>query len=159
IKARSLRAHPAFLDDLVAGIADLRLPVFVELMDKRFYVATNIVTFTTQAPWFDFRSGGGNLVVNALAEIVTANMPMLAAYSAFASAPGRETLRHFRETFQTESATALLEARGERRELLLLHQAAFDDCWDLYRASSQADAHMGFLPKPDSGVRAQHIAL
>jgi hypothetical protein len=127
VKSKSIRERPILLTDLITGLCHAGLTPFVELMDKRFYVATNIVTYVLGIDWFDPSSRVAHKLANALAEVIpTLGDDMLAAYSRFAKTPTRELCDAFLISLRSAVRAALVHPcpDRERREALVFAEVA-----------------------------------
>ncbi len=68
--------RPSFMLDVAKLISDLRLPVLVELVDKKYCIATNIVNHQIWPPYFtgDESNGQVQYIRNGLADYITFNL-------------------------------------------------------------------------------------
>jgi hypothetical protein len=69
LKSRALTRHPSLGLDLLESLLVESCPVFIELMDKQFYLSTNIVSFFLGRPWLDMASEECRLVANGFADL------------------------------------------------------------------------------------------
>ncbi len=145
-RKRTRRRDGRLLANLVGELA-ARHPIFIEAMDKRYFLAGNLVTFAARSqllhPLRDRTDA------NAMAELLTdvVDEGALAAYAAFAQMRSPESF----EDFKSALRSALLRAKisqgpRERREFLLLQR--------LERSFEAALEERGwyflsFLPPPD----------
>jgi hypothetical protein len=164
IKSRSMNRHPELVCDLVEALGALGLPLFVELTDKAFFVATNIVSYVLAGPWLPLSSPGSRAVANALADVVTENIGSNAiiAYCDFARTPSPLTLEHFKSTFRRELAKAQERVSGgDLAEMLALIAEVFDESVEVCEDQT-GDTRPGYtrlLPPPDLSRSGKLIAM
>ena len=156
IKSRPMDRHPQFVAEVVAAICDSGSPLFVEVMDKQFFVATNLVTYALGEGWLDFASERARALANEFAEALTEQLDptILTAYGEFARAPSSETYGRFEQTFRCE----LRAARGRafvRHDLIIAIEEAFSFTVDERRGQVDTEQQLleTLLPPPDRSVR------
>lgn len=88
-KGRILRRRPKFIDELVEKLHGAGCPVFVELMDKHYYLCTNITVFLFRITEHTL----ANLVADLLATYLSPSD--LVPYAQFARNPNEETFQKF----------------------------------------------------------------
>jgi hypothetical protein len=163
LKGRVMKRRPTLVIDLMSMIYEEGVPVFVELMDKWYYVATNITTFVLgKAPWFDLSTPAGRAVANGISDLIVERLgaATIGAYSDFAQAPDSVTLARFEATLREQLAG--LKARdADERELLEVAEALTDDAFAAYRyhAAHDQKAHAHLLPEPDLTHGGKPIAM
>lgn len=96
-KSSTLARHPGLGLQLVRDLLDASVPIFIELMDKSYYLAMGIVTHFLGGPWFELSSQDSLDLANSLAELLTHQVPSgyVQPYLAFAQNPNRQTLGDF----------------------------------------------------------------
>lgn len=142
--------------DLVAALAQ-RSSIFAEIMDKRYFVVANLVTFVLHGPRFDpLRE---QALANEFADVLTDHVDaaVAVAYAQFARARDRATF----DAFVQGLVSALLRAKlvmgpHQEREFRVLDR--IEAC---LRAAVQGrgDELSGFLPPPDEGGRTGVLGM
>ncbi len=154
-KGRVLGRRPAFVRDLVAALGQ-RSSIFAEIMDKRYFVVANLVTFVLHGPRFDpLRE---KALANAFADVLTDHVDaaVAVAYAQFARARDLATFDAFVQGF----VSALLRAKlvmgpHQEREFRVLDR--IEAC---LRAAVQGRGELsGFLPPPDEGGRTGVLGM
>ena len=159
LKSSALSERPAFIADLVRTIREQRWPYFIEIVDKKFFLCMNMVTFQLLRPFEGSPEGERtNYVRNELAEYICRNAPprVFEAFVAACNDPSDATLLaelttllHFAEYGPDE------EGRGE----------ALQDCIANTMQEYQEEgletpeAYRRFLPSPDLSKRGKLIWL
>lgn len=166
LKGRTMKRYPTLVTELVGSLYAPGLPIFIEVMDKEYYLATSLVSFFLgKAPWFDVSSASGKTVANAVADLVVEDVGTsgVASYADFARTPSADALARFVTVFRTELASAALKTSrdAERRRLLETASALFEDAYEAYvqAASHEPSAFRTLLPPPDSSLRGVPIAM
>jgi hypothetical protein len=156
LKSSSVRDKPALVTDLAAHIALHDLPVMIEVVDKRFMIAANIVNtlvvppvgppdLTPEAQWLS----------NAMAEFIHAHAPS-SAFEAFVAACDTPS-----DQMVSAAFTAMIEwlqsmpPSDVSYGILRFVQASFKDFQDGDPADSSSQQR--HLPLPDTGKRGQSI--
>ena len=100
--------RPGLVIDLINAVRIAGLPVFVELMDKAYFVATNVVTCVLAGPSLPEASPSGWAMANVLADVLTEHVDQaaLVAYCDFGRSPTTEAFEVFASTFRRELARA-----------------------------------------------------
>ena len=165
LKGRAAKKWPRLTIDLLGMLYEDGVPIFIELMDKWHYVATNITTFVLgKAPWFEIGSPASREVAHALADLIVEDLgpTVLGAYNDFAQTPDVNTLASFEATLRRQlTATHPRMQDGQRRELLEIAQALTDDAFAAYQHNASRDprAHERLLPEPDLTRGGNPIAM
>lgn len=156
ISSMALRKKPDFVSDLITYLIERDLPVMIELVDKRFMVAANIVNTlvmppvgacdtTLEAQWLR----------NVLAEYIhiTAPASVLTTYLAACDAPSIERLK---VVFQTLIGWAEVTPPSDVAKAV--RDFAIDSYGDfLEEADGDECAWQRYLPLPDQNKRGQSI--
>jgi Protein of unknown function (DUF3800) len=158
--SRFFDKKPKFIQELIETLLEQEYPIFIELMDKRYFVASNIVLFylmydlTIRFPQFKgLESHFADLISEYLDDIV------LVGFSELCRSPSKENLIQFTKLFRDEVSSAT--DRGAPCENLLrtikivsrvLLEAEQDDRLD-------EDIFARFLPPPDQNKRGEVVAM
>ncbi len=159
LKGRAMDRYPHLLRELVQALHNSRTPVFVELMDKSFFVAANIVNHVLGISRLPLGNPDVVFVQNAMADVITEHLgtPVIAPYCEFARAPSKETFRGFVSAFRQ----ALLEVSGvmpELEQVLLTMSQILDE--EIHEAQGSApEGYERFLPPPDYIGRGKRVAM
>ena len=162
LKSRTFRERPTLLTDLVVRLKDAGLTPFVELMDKRYFIANNIVTYVLGKGWFDMSSRVVVAMANDLAEVVANDLgdDVLRAYARFAKAPDKATCDEFLRHLRRSIRAALMSAQDgdpTRFEILVFAEAASANAVDV--AQSRGFVCTQFVQPPDESVMKNRLAL
>jgi hypothetical protein len=163
IKGRTLERHPELVFELVNAVTDAGLPLFVELMDKWFFVAANIVSHILLGPWLP-QSRNGRVQANVLAEVITEHVGAAAivSYCEFGRSPSRATFEAFKNTFRQEIASAKERAADANLAgTLALIANAFDESIGTREgpAGASNSGYLQFLQPPDRTAHGKIIAM
>ncbi|WP_437998041.1 DUF3800 domain-containing protein [Sorangium sp. So ce185] len=158
IKNRTMERYPAFVSDLVRRLC-MSNAIFVEITDKKFYLATNIVTFVLRGPKLDPLVAPE--LANELAETMTdiIDDAVLLAYGEFAKTADRESFERFENEFRRSTLRAqLMMGPHQEREFRLLKriEEAFDAALGERGGASN---YPNFLPPPDRGRTGRKIPM
>jgi hypothetical protein len=161
LKSTLVRDKTKLIIDLVDFIERYKLPLFIEIIDKRYVIYANMVSTQILPPIGEFESDSTNFsqtqwIRNVLADYLHARAPsnILQAFIAACDDPSIERI--------TQSYMALLtwlEKRSPRDEIAEgLHRFAADSFED-FKALPPDDEelHRSSLPIPDAGKRGQSI--
>jgi hypothetical protein len=120
MKGRAMRRRPPFPADLVGELARGN-SIFVEIMDKKFYLATNLVSYGLHGSTFDPVAQGA--LANQFADVVTELIDdrAIVAYAEFARAHDASTFDRFVEAFRDALLRSKIAA-GQEQEFRLLSQ-------------------------------------
>lgn len=162
IKTRTMDRYPEFVCELVDSICTADVPLFIELMDKHFFVAANIVSHALGASRF-LHAPSGVLVANAMADMLTHGMSssVLDSYRAFGGEPSPVTFKTFCSTLREAVASARRARPGDEARLVLEQILEMFEETLLHR-EQEAEAKPGYLkllPPPDQSTHKKRIAM
>jgi len=149
---------PAFILGLVKLIANQRLPFFIELVEKKFFAATNLVYYLVWPPYF---SGPENkkldFIRTVFAQILTKEAP-------------NEVFSLYFKACQSQSQDDLLRAfecildfarSGNTPQHAAMADSILETMDDfkimLTQESSEEHAVRRFLPMPDAGKKGKEV--
>lgn len=158
LKSSALKGKPALMRDLIAYLARESLPLFVEVVDKRFMIAANLINtlilppvgaydVSPQAQWFR----------NVLAEYTHAHAPpaVIATYVAACDNPSAASVRAAFDAVLDWAAGAIDESDQVGGALAFF---ARDSLNDFIEAGPEIEAaQRRCLPLPDVGTKGQSI--
>jgi hypothetical protein len=159
IKARAMDRRPQLVLDLVTAIGDAGLPVFIELMDKAYFVATNIVSYVLAREWLSFSLPSARTIANVMADVLAEHVDQaaLVAYAQFAKAPDTTTFGRFAVSFQHELTSARNRTTdNDVAQMLAQMEEIFEEAVEAHRAGVPCSR---FLPPPDLSLRDKPIAM
>ena len=152
LKSKSLQAKPKFIVDLFNDLYERRAPLFVELVDKRYFICVHIASFQLLPTLMGFQESHGlRFIRNTIADFLYIEA-------------SDQVLNAFVEACLTPSETMLLESFSQLEELgntcrdmpengdiakgllQMVEQALIE-----YREHCQGndEAYLRFLPPPD----------
>lgn len=153
LKAKTVARRPQIAFDIVTEMRRASCPIFIELMDKQYYLATNLVSHFLGRPWLDMSSEECRTLANGFADLLTTQLPLkyLLPYVAFALEPSDRLLNECAQCLRDGISLASrwappAEVIGLRmmREALDLAMADY-----LREANGNPIAYLGMLPPPD----------
>lgn len=160
LKSKSLTSKTKFVADVIDYLLSIKAPLFVELVDKRYFICTNITSFQLLPGWMGFPEGPSTTFVrNTVADFLSfkATDELLEAFVQACLYPSEEKLLQSFSLLQElghryrdspgigEIASGLVmmvtEARGEYEEL----------------RERDTEAYLRFLPPPDHNKRNKRV--
>lgn len=153
-KARVMKRHPGFVRDLLDVLAASK-GFFVELMDKKFYLATTITSFALRGPEFEpFRD---HRIANAFADAITERVDDAAvgAYATFAEKRDLGAFTTFVRAFRGGLLRGKLAALGPHEFRVLQEMGETFEAALHARGAEPAE----FLPAPDHTAAGQLVPL
>lgn len=161
IKGRTMNRYPDLVPDLIKELHDRDIPVLVELMDKRYFIAINVVTYVLGRTWLDPSMSRSLFIANAFADALAEHIDVhvLAAYGDFATLPTATTFAAFVEAFRHAFLVAKLRMGADREEdfeLLCTMERSLEAALD----TVDDDVHYEtFLPPPDRDARGTLLPM
>lgn len=160
VKGRVMDRRPELVPDLLRELRDRQIPVFVELMDKRYFVATNIVDHVLRRHWADVSSAASGVLANAFADLLSERLDnaVLAAYGTFALTPGAATFESFVDTFRRAlfHSKVISAVDDEQFELTCVMEKALHSSLDSVGDGGRLEE---FLPPPDLDRRGNRLPM
>ena len=160
IKSKSLTSKPEFTASLINDLLDHKLPLFVEVVDKRYFICTNITTFQILPPVVGYpESARLHFLRNTVADFVYkfASDEVLDVYVKSCLEPAESTLiasfRMLREmTTQPFYDSVPGQIAAGIRNMV-------DVAENRYRELKveRSEAWLLFLPPPDLNKHAKHV--
>ncbi|MCO5396792.1 DUF3800 domain-containing protein [Ralstonia soli] len=159
LKSKSLTGQPEFVRDLVDAICDRTSPCFIEVVDKKFFVVTNIVNSHVLPPSSGILAEpGAHVVQNALADFLydTAPVEVFDAFIAACRTPTDATVRSsFGTLLEFLDRHQGSEACSACREMTRLSLSDYEEML----AEEGPGAYSNFLPSPDIGKRGKPVSM
>lgn len=160
LKSKSLLAKPKFIAAIIDELYERRAPLFVELVDKRYFVCTHIVSFLLLPPCMGFvESQRLSFIRNAMADFLYAEASdrILDSFVEACLTPSEATLlASFSALRSLGFACQDVRGKGELAEGLLhmVEQARAE-----YReqCKGDVDAYLRFLPPPDRNKHNKRV--
>lgn len=161
LKVRHVFNKPKFIQELLEKIVESKYPLFIELMDKRYFVAANIASFYfirhlfIQSPVFaNLGRDLAALIANDLDEIV------IAKYSQMCLEPSKQHFIEFARAIYQEFTIAINKG-VQLKELLSLYLTFLaSDIEEIQ--SGELDERIieeRFIPPQDKNKRGEVIAM
>ena len=95
LKAKSLTARPKFSADVLSALVDEQAPLFVEVVDKRYFIGTHIISFQLMPPCLGYTATRWHhAVTNGVADFLYQHAPdsVLDTFIASCRTPGESSL-------------------------------------------------------------------
>ncbi|MBM7114636.1 DUF3800 domain-containing protein [Archangium primigenium] len=159
MKSSSVEGKERLMTELAAFIRTHQLPMMIELVDKRFMIATNILMTLVLPPIDDINFMPENQwMINLMAEYIHENAPLTAfeAYAAACDAPSPKSV-----TSAFQSMLEWLEPRSRSEDIAeALHRGTAKSFGEFLQAGPENEAaQRRVLPMPDVGKRGQSISM
>lgn len=160
LKSKSLTAKPKFSAEVINALLDQKVPLFIELVDKRYFICTCITSFQLLAPCLGYpESLQLNFLKNTVADFLYFHAPeqVLDTFVASCLAPQDTTLRaslaSLREmaTQTSYSGSAVQIAQG------VSHMVEVAEAEYLEQSCIKDKSWLRFLPPPDVSKREKHV--
>ncbi|HEP9943544.1 TPA: DUF3800 domain-containing protein [Pseudomonas aeruginosa] len=160
LKSKSLTSKPKFSADVINALLDQRAPLFVELVDKRYFICTSITSFQLLAPCLGYpESVGLHFLKNTVADFLHfhASERVLDKFVASCLAPEDATLRasfaSLREmaTQPTYKGAAVQIAKG------VAHMVEVAEAEYHEQSDTKDESWLRFLPPPDVNKHAKQV--
>lgn len=155
LKSAHLKSNPALVLDLVEFVCGERLPFFIEVVDKKYFLCAEIVNWHVLPPTsrlgIDFFA---NVIRNKFADYLYdhAHAAVFEKFIAACAVPCEQTLR---ESFNTLlSLTERDRIDSDVAYGIHINTAKSFNGYDNLKQKSK-DAHLQFLPLPDYGKRSK----
>lgn len=156
VKSKGLSTRPGVARDLAIALGEHSVPIFVEAVDKVFYLITCIINYHILPPSAGTPLDEGDRYVrNHLADYLYRRRPD-AVLNAFIDACRQDTPEAVRASLESVKTWArTTHGLAEERMLLQFIQASIDESIDDFQTALSRDirGHRHFLPLPDAGKR------
>lgn len=158
MKAKSLLNKPEFVCDLLEWVCGSDMPVFVELVDKKYFLCMNIVSTQVIPPSSGLEESIAlNMFRNHLADFLYAQAPdeLFDRFVRSCQEPGRESLRQALRSQIDFGRAAASDGMAIGEFLAKMSTESLDDFETLLQQGP--DAHMRFLPFPDRNKQGKLV--
>lgn len=160
LKSKSLTAKPRFSAEVIHGLLDQRAPLFIEVVDKRFFICTSITSFQLLPACLGYtESVELHFIKNTVADFLYfhASECVLDTFVASCLAPGDATLRASFAVLRdmatdlgyTGSAVQIAEGIAHMVQEV---EAEYGE-----RCDNGGEPWMRFLPPPDLNKHAKQV--
>ena len=160
LKSKSLTAKPRFTAEVIHGLLDQRAPLFIEVVDKRFFICTSITSFQLLPACLGYtESVKLHFIKNTVADFLYfhATERVLDTFVASCLAPGDATLRASFAVLRdmatdlgyTGSAVQIAEG--------IAHMVQEAEAEYGEQRDNGGEAWMRFLPPPDLNKHAKQV--
>ncbi|WP_235661390.1 DUF3800 domain-containing protein [Pseudomonas coronafaciens] len=149
---------PAFILDLIKLIANKRIPFFVELVEKKFFAATNLAFYLVWPPYY---SGPGSPKLDYLrtvfAQLLTKDAPneVFTTYFKACRSQSKEDLLRAFDCILEFARCGTTPEHGAMAESIVETMDDFQIM--LTKESSEEKAVRRFLPMPDLGKKGKEV--
>lgn len=148
---------PKFILDLIRLIADDKIPFFVELVEKKFFIATNISFYLVWPPYFNIDDHeASNKMRNIFAQLITKNAPdeVFNTYFKACLEPTKESLMSAFQALlvfgQSQHADPIYQGLVK-----CVNESIDDFSLMIEEENSVEEAVKRFLPLPDTGKKGK----
>lgn len=152
------KGKPGFVLDLVRLVAAQRMPFFIELVEKKFFVATNVAFYLIWPPYFCGDNGPkADYIRNIFAQFITLKAPneVFSAYFKACQSQSREDLIY---AFETLLSFGRSDSSIQHQHLVESVQESMNDFETmLQHEDSEENAIRRFLPEPDTSKKGKSI--
>lgn len=160
LKSKSLQSRPAFVSDLLSLVCNQKLPFFVEVVDKRFFVCIQLVNSQLLPSVMGFNDGPEmHFIKNTLVDFLYDEVPdhvldqfvaacMKPSDQSLMSAFGSQLLFSF-----GKSATSVAQDIRDGMHHMIIE--AMKEYVEMRKKDS--DAYLRFLPSPDLNKRGKVV--
>lgn len=152
------KGKPKFILDLIKLIADTELPFFVELTEKKYFVATNVIYYLALPPYYvDNSDPDLQYTRNLLAEFVALHAPNEVFTNYFKACHTQENV-HLVLAFETLLKFSRSGSSTLHRYLVDAVESAMGTFQKMLKQeASEAEAIKRFLPSPDTGKKGKNV--
>jgi len=160
LKASNVFKKPRFIQELLEKIIEQKYPLFIELMDKRYFVAANIVSFyfirdlARQDPMF---ASMGRYLAAIISDDF--NETVLIKYSQMCRSPSKENFVQFAKAMHLECMTAINKDIQGKEFLSILLMILESDLEEIHSGELDESVVERFIPPHDRNKRGEIVAM
>lgn len=160
LKATNIFQKPDFVEELFENIIKEDYPVFIELMDKRFFMAANIVSYYMFFGLLRTIDQRDRPFAKSLASIFAENFSCntFAQYSQMCYEPSRENLAEFIQNIKHE-CDSLIEKKAVKKEIIHYILDRVNSDKDILNGDLEEDFINHFIPLPDLGKQEKKVPM
>lgn len=160
LKSKSLQSRPAFVSDLLSFVCDQKLPFFVEVVDKRYFVCIHLVNSQLLPPVMGFKGGPGmHFIRNQLVDFLYDEISdhVLDRFVAACMDPSDHSLMSAFGS-QLLFAAGKSSTWGAQDIRNCMHQMVIEAMKEYEEMRKEdPDAYLRFLPSPDLNKRNKQV--
>lgn len=152
------RKKPKFISDLVDFLGKENIPIFIEVVDKKYFVSANLVNCHVMPAYSSPpETAQSQMARNHCADFIYYNAP-ISVFNKFINACKEPSNESLMDSFQEirNFAKDHLPVSGLSDFILKSIDESISDYGEL-RSIRENEAYMNFLPIPDSSKRARSI--
>lgn len=160
LKSKSLTAKPRFSAEVIHALLDQRAPLFVEVVDKRFFICTCITSFQLLPPCLGYpESMQFHFIKNTVADFLCfhASECVLDTFVASCLTPGDATLRASFATLREMAMEPGYTGSAVQIAQGIAHMVQEAEAEYGERNEKGAEAWSRFLPPPDLNKHAKQV--
>lgn len=160
LKSKSLTSKPKFVADVIDYLLSINVPMFIEVVDKRYFICTNITSFQLLPGWMGFPEGPSTMYIrNAMADFLCseATDQLLDTFVRACLDPSEERLLQSFSFLQALGNSYLnVPGKGEiAKGLVMMVEEARGEYQEL--REGDVEAYLRFLPPPDHNRRGKRV--
>lgn len=159
LKSKSLTSKPKFSADVLNALLDEQLPLFVEVVDKRFFICTNITSFRLLPACLGYQESPRlNFVRNTVADFLYFHAPqrVLDSFVASCLTPGEPSLL---ASFAGLRSMTEQPYHGDAAQVAAGMAHMVETAETAYQELSTAEGEpwLRYLPPPDHNRHAKQV--
>lgn len=160
LKSKSLTAKPRFSAEVIHGLLDQHAPLFIEVVDKRFFICINITSFQLLPPCLGYHeSVEFHFLKNTVADFLYfhASERVLNTFVASCLAPGDATLRASFAMLRDMATDRGYTGAAAHIAQGVAHMAQEAEAEYGEQRKKGGEAWSRFLPPPDLNKHAKQV--
>lgn len=155
VKSKKLKSRPWVARDMAFALRDAKIPIFIEAVDKRFYLMTQIVNYHVMSAT-TLGSEGDQFIRNVFSDFLDEYLPD-DIINAFVEACAINNVDATRASLEAiNSWAAIFKGRSyHEKEVALALEGSLAESLDDFRIAIDKNPsnHQNFLPIPDKGKK------
>lgn len=161
LKAFHVFHKPAFIKELLEIIIENQYPLFIELMDKKYFIAANMVQFYFSMGDAVLKSPIYALIAQKLAGNIADyfDINVLINYGQMCLHPSKEIFTKFAISLYNECIIAINKGVCDSQFLSFLISALKEDLEEIESGELDDNTVRGFIPPPDFNKRGEVLAM
>lgn len=160
LKSKSLTSKPKFSADVINALLDQRAPLFIELVDKRYFICTWITSYQLLPPCLGYaESSQSHFIKNTVADFLYfhAGERVLDTFVASCLAPEDATLRASFSALRGMSSQTGYEGSAAQIAEGVAHMVEVAEAEYHELSEAQLAPWLHFLPPPDLNKHSKHV--
>ncbi|MDM3843460.1 MAG: DUF3800 domain-containing protein [Aphanizomenon gracile PMC638.10] len=165
VKTSKLLFHkkPGFIKELIEIIIENNYPLFIELMDKKYYIASNILQFYFRINNIDLKYSTDffRLFVRNLAGKIADyfNIYVFSNYAQMCLNPSIENFIKFNRSFDNECSRLVDEGIIDNQLFSFILQSLREDLEEIESGELNENDVRMFIPPPDFNTKGEVLAM